>query len=212
MKLYGYFRSSAAYRVRIALNLKGLAYDHTSIHLRKGDQRSATYLQVNRQGLVPALIDGPNVLGQSMAICEYLEETHPTPALLPQEPLARARVRALCLAVACEIHPLNNLRVLGYLGDGMGLDQTARDRWYKHWIAEGLGGIEAMLADNGATGKFCHGDTPGLADCFLVPQVSNARRFNCDLQGFPIIIRIDAACNALPAFQAAAPEKQPDSE
>ena len=212
MKLYGYFRSSAAYRVRIAMNLKGLSYDHHAIHLRKGDQRSPSYLQLNRQGLVPALVEGPHVLSQSMAICEYLEETHPSPALLPRDPIGRARVRALCQAVACEIHPLNNLRVLGYLGEGMGLDQEARDRWYRHWVAEGFTGIEAMLADSKATGRFCHGDTPGLADCFLVPQVSNARRFNCDLTNYPTIVRIDAACNALPAFQAAAPQNQPDRE
>jgi len=212
MKLYGYFRSSAAYRVRIALNLKGLSYDQTFIHLRKGDQHSATYLQVNRQGLVPALVDDGQVLGQSMAICEYLEETHPTPALLPRDPAGRARVRAICLAVACEIHPLNNLRVLSYLGEGLGQDQAARDRWYKHWIAEGFGGLEAMLADSSATGKFCHGDAPSLADCFLVPQVVNARRFNCDLSPYPIIQRIAAACDTLKAFQDAAPQNQPDRE
>ena len=212
MKLYGYFRSSAAYRVRIALNLKGIAYDQTFIHLRKGDQRSAEYLQVNRQGLVPALVENGNILGQSMAICEYLEETHPTPALLPKDPLARARVRALCLAVACEIHPLNNLRVLSYLGEGMGHDQPARDRWYHHWIAEGFTGLEAMLAQSPATGKFCHGEAPTFADCFLVPQVVNARRFSCDLSPFPTIQRIEAACNTLKAFQDAAPETQPDRE
>lgn len=212
MKLYGYFRSSAAYRVRIALNLKGLGYDQTFIHLRKGDQRSATYLQVNRQGLVPALVDGDLVLGQSMAICEYLEETHPTPALLPKDPPGRARVRAIALAVACEIHPINNLRVLSYLGDSLGQDEAARDRWYKHWIAEGFVGLEAMLADSPATGKFCHGDAPTLADCFLAPQVANARRFNCDLSPYPTIQRIDNACNTLKAFQDAAPQNQPDRE
>ena len=212
MKLYGYFRSSAAYRVRIALNLKGLAYDQTFIHLRKGDQHSATYLQVNRQGLVPALVDGELVLGQSMAICEYLEETHPTPPLLPRDASGRARVRAICLAVACEIHPLNNLRVLSYLGEGLAQDEAARDRWYKHWIAEGFGGLEAMLHDSAATGKFCHGDAPSLADCFLVPQVVNARRFNCDLTPYPTILRIAAACDTLKAFQDAAPQNQPDRE
>jgi len=212
MKLYGYFRSSAAYRVRIALNLKGIAYDQTFIHLRKGDQRSAEYMQMNRQGLVPALIDDGNVLGQSMAICEYLEETHPAPALLPKDPLGRAWVRAIALAVACEIHPLNNLRVLSYLGEGMGHDQAGRDRWYAHWIAEGFAGLEAMLAQSPATGKFCHGEAPTFADCFLVPQVANARRFNCDLSPFPTIQRIDAACNTLKAFQDAAPETQPDRE
>jgi maleylpyruvate isomerase len=211
MKLYGYFRSSAAYRVRIAMNLKGLSYDHTSIHLRKGDQRSPTYLQVNRQGLVPALIVDDAVLVQSMAICEYLEEKHPTPALLPKDPLGRARVRGMAQAIACEIHPVNNLRVLSYLGDAMGQDEAGRDRWYKHWIAEGFEGLEAMLRGP-ATGKFCHGEAPTLADCFLVPQVANARRFNCDLSAFPTIQRIDAACNTLKAFQDAAPQNQPDSE
>jgi maleylpyruvate isomerase len=211
MKLYGYFRSSAAYRVRIAMNLKGLSYDHTSIHLRKGDQRSATYLQVNRQGLVPALIVDDAVLVQSMAICEYLEEKHPSPALLPKDPLGRARVRGMAQAIACEIHPVNNLRVLSYLGDAMGQDEAGRDRWYKHWIAEGFEGLEAMLRGL-ATGRFCHGEAPTLADCFLVPQVANARRFNCDLSAFPTIQRIDAACNTLKAFQDAAPQNQPDSE
>ncbi len=212
MKLYGYFRSSAAYRVRIALNLKGLQAEQASIHLQRGEQRLSGYLELQRQGLVPALIDGDAVLGQSLAILEYLEERYPDVPLLPEDPVARARVRQIALLVACDIHPLNNLRVLDYLDSHFGLGAAERGRWYQHWIAHGFTALEAMLADNPATGLFCHGERPTLADVCLVPQVYNARRFDCDLDPFPIIRSITEACEKLPAFAEAAPERQPDAE
>lgn len=215
MKLYTYFRSSAAYRVRIALNLKGLSYESVPVHLVRGggEQRQAAYLALNPAGLVPALVDDAGqVLTQSLAIIEYLEDTHPTPALLPADALDRARVRALSQTIACDTHPLNNLRVLQYLSKNFGVDESARQAWYKHWVAEGLGAVERLLAADPKTGDFCHGDTPGLADCCLVPQVFNARRFECDLSAMPLIERIVANCERLPAFQAAAPAEQPDAE
>ncbi len=212
MKLYGYFRSSAAYRVRIALNLKGLTYEQVPVNLIQGEERTRAYLERNPQGLVPALeLDDGRVLAQSLAICEYLEETHPDPPLLPADAAARARVRALALVVACEMHPLNNLRVLRYLSTELDLDEEARNRWYCHWIAEGFAGLEALLAGVPAAGAFCHGDSPTLADVCLVPQVYNARRFGCDLAPYPTVRRISAACEALPAFQAAEPARQPDA-
>ncbi|NYT85597.1 maleylacetoacetate isomerase [Pollutimonas harenae] len=212
MKLYGYFRSSAAYRVRIALNLKGLAYDAVSVHLLKdgGQQFADDYLSMNPTALVPTLRDGTEAIGQSIAIIEYLEETHPSPALLPVDAVARARVRAIAQTIACDIHPLNNLRVLKYLKHDMKLSEQDKDTWYRHWISVGLSGIEAMLANSPATGRFCHGDQPTLADLCLVPQLYNARRFNCDESAFPTIVRIDAACAELDAFSLAAPEQQPD--
>ncbi len=211
MRLHTFFRSSAAYRVRIALNLKGLAVEAVPVHLRRNEQQSAAFTRMNPQRFVPALEDGPAVLIQSLAILEYLEETHPEPPLLPRDPLGRARVRAIALAIACDIHPLNNLRVLRHLQTALGLDEPARDAWARHWIEEGFAAIETMLRE-GPAGTFCHGDTPTLADVCLVPQVANAHRVKTDLSTYPIIRRIDATCRALPAFAAAAPENQPDAE
>jgi maleylpyruvate isomerase len=211
MRLHTFFRSSAAYRVRIGLNLKGLAAEMVPVHLRRNEQHSVDFARVNPQRFVPAVEDGGAVLTQSLAILEYLEETHPVPPLLPPDPVGRARVRALALAVACDIHPLNNLRVLRHLQNDLGLDEPARDAWARHWIEEGFAAIETMLRD-GPTGAFCHGDTPTLADVCLVPQVANAHRVMTDLSPYPIIRRIDETCRALPAFAAAAPENQPDAE
>jgi maleylpyruvate isomerase len=212
MLLYGYFRSSAAYRVRIALNLKGLAYDNHFIHLQKNDQLSEDYARLNPQKQVPALVDDGTMLTQSLAIIEYLDETHPDPALLPSDPAERARVRALALAIACDIHPLNNLRVLRYLVKEMGLPEEKKNQWYQHWIENGFQAVDKMLAGSPATGRFCHGDSPTMADICLVPQVANARRFDCDLSAFPTVVRIDAECRKLEAFATAAPDKQPDAE
>ncbi len=215
MQLYSYFRSSAAYRVRIALALKGLTYETVPVHLLKGggEQHGQAYRAANPQALVPALRlgEGGPVLTQSLAIMEYLDEAHGGPALLPADPLGRARVRALAQAVACDLHPLNNLRVLRYLKHELGVGDEQKDAWYAHWVALGLDAVEQMLAGSAETGQFCHGDTPGLADCCLVPQLYNARRFNCPLDGYPTVQRIVAACEALPAFQQAAPEQQPDA-
>ena len=212
MLLYGYFRSSAAYRVRIALNLKGLAYDNHFIHLQKNDQLAHEYAKLNPQKLVPALVDDGQVLTQSLAIIEYLDETHPEPPLLPKTPAERARVRALAQAIACDIHPINNLRVLRYLVKDLGLPDEKKDQWYRHWVETGLQAVEALLSGNPATGRFCHGDKPTLADICLVPQVANARRFNCGLSACPTVLRIDAECQKLEAFAQAAPGKQPDAE
>ena len=212
MLLYGYFRSSAAYRVRIALNLKGLAYDSRFIHLRKNDQNAPEYVTVNPQRLVPTLEDGGHLLTQSLAIIEYLEETRPQPPLLPGEPLARARVRALAQAVSCDIHPINNLRVLGYLTKELGISEEKKDAWYRHWVEDGLQAIETILARDPETGRFCHGDSPTLADICLVPQVANARRFKCDLSACPTVERIVAECGKIDAFVKAAPANQPDAE
>jgi maleylacetoacetate isomerase/maleylpyruvate isomerase len=213
VKLYSYFRSSAAYRVRIALNLKGLAYETVPVHLTRagGDQLAPAYRQLNPQALVPLLEDAGRLLTQSLAIIEYLEEVHPQPTLLPKDPVARARVRALALAVACDLHPLNNLRVLNYLTGPMGMSDHAKQTWYRHWIAEGLGALEASLGRDRETGRFCHGDAPGLADCCLVPQLANAHRFKCDVSPYPTLLRIEKNCQALEAFQRAAPEQQPDA-
>ncbi len=214
MKLYGYFRSSAAYRVRIALNLKGLEYEAVSVHLLKdgGQQRSESYKALNPTELVPTLVDGELALGQSMAILEYLEETHPEPALLPRDPAGRARVRAIAQTIACDIHPLNNLRVLQHLKRELKVDDDTKDAWYRHWVDVGLRGVEALLANHPATGRFCHGDQVTLADVLLVPQVYNARRFDCDLSGMPTITRIVEACASLDGFQRAEPARQPDAE
>ncbi|QTF92691.1 maleylacetoacetate isomerase [Halomonas sp. BM-2019] len=210
--LYGYFRSSAAYRVRIALNLKGLAYDQVPVNLVKGEQRGDANLARHPQGLVPSLVtDDGLVLTQSLAICEYLDELHPRPALLPEAPAERARVRALAQLVACEIHPLNNLRVLKYLVHELKLDEEAKLGWYRHWVTGGFDALETMLSREAGSGDFCHGDTPTLADLCLVPQVFNAERFACDLSAYPRIRRIVANCRTLPAFQRAAPGAQPDA-
>ena len=211
--LHGYFRSSAAYRVRIALNLKGLDYQPVSVHLRKGEQRAEGFLALNPQGMVPALVDGDAVLTQSPAILEYLDEAYPdTPRLLPAAPVDRARVRALAAAIACDIHPLNNLRVLQYIQGPLGCSKEAMIDWYNHWIAEGFGALERTLAGDPRTGRFCHGDSPGLADICLVPQVFNSARHDLDLEPYPTIRRIAAACDAIEAFQAAHPSRQPDAE
>ena len=213
MKLYGYFRSSAAFRVRIALNLKGLSYDQASIHLRRGEQRAADYLALNPQGLVPTLIDDDEAMTQSLAIIEYLDETHPEPPLLPGHPVARARVRSLAQAVACDIHPIDKLRVLRYLAQPLGQDEKTIETWFNYWIMTGFAGIERSLAEDGEAGEFCHGDTPTLADICLVPQVFNARRHaSFDLKPYPNIARIFDNCMKLAAFDRARPEKQPDAE
>lgn len=214
MKLHTYFRSSAAYRVRIALALKGLDYEAVPVHLVRGggEHRQPAYLGLNPAGLVPALEDQGQVLTQSLAIIEYLEEIRPQPALLPAAPLDRARVRAIAQAIACDIHPVNNLRVLQYLTREFGASEEQKNAWYRHWIGVGLQAVEAMLAGDARTGAFCHGDTPGLADCCLVPQVFNARRFDCPLDEMPTIRRIVATCEGLEAFRRAAPENQADAE
>lgn len=212
MKLYGYFRSSAAYRVRIALNIKGLAAGQAFIHLRRGEQNQDSYRGLNPEGLLPTLEHDGHRLAQSLAIIEYLEEIRPQPPLLPAAPADRAYVRGVALAIACDIHPLNNLRVLKYLKSDLGQDQAQVDRWYSHWIATGLTALEARLARDPRTGTFCLGDSPGLADICLVPQIHNAERMKCDLDGYPVLRRIAAAARALPAFAAASPERQPDAE
>lgn len=214
LQLYSYFRSSASYRVRIALNLKGLPFEYVPVHLLKngGQQHTADYQRINPAGLVPALVDDGHAIGQSLAIMEYLDETRPElPALLPREPLGRARVRGLAQAIACEIHPLNNLRVLQYLEKDLKLDEATKATWYRHWITVGFTAVEAMLANNPDTGSFCHGDTPGMADCCLIPQIANSRRFDTPLDAFPTIRRIETACLALDAFAKAAPQVQPDA-
>jgi maleylpyruvate isomerase len=212
MKLFGYYRSSAAYRVRIALNLKGMQVDHRFVHLRKGEQSSPEYGALNPQGLVPLVIDGPNVLTQSLAIIEYLEEIQPEPALLPKTPLERARVRSIAQAIASDIHPLNNLRVLRYLVGPLKVSDEAKNEWYRHWVVEGLTALERSLTPAAGSGAFCHGDTPTLADVCLVPQVYNAERADIDLSPFPRITAIVAACRELRAFQEADPAKQQDAE
>lgn len=214
MKLYEYFRSSAAYRVRIGLNLKGLPYQSVPVHLLKdgGEQLGSEYRALNPSAAVPALQDGDATITQSLAILEYLEEMHPLVPLLPRDALGRARVRSLALVVACDIHPLNNLRILRYLVKEAGLTEEAKTAWYVHWVREGFAALEAHLAGSPDTGRCCHGDTPSIADCMLVPQVFNASRFNIDMLPYPTIARIDAACRELPAFAAAHPSAQPDAE
>ncbi len=213
MKLYDYFRSSAAYRVRIALGLKGVAVERAFVHLRKGVQREAAYLARNPHGLVPALeLDDGRLLTQSMAIIEFLDETVPSPPLLPRGAENRARVRGLALAIVADIHPIDNLRVLQYLSRELGADEATRDRWYAHWIDTGLTALESEVASDARTGRFCHGDAPTLADCCLVPQLANARRVALDVAKYPTLARIESACLALEAFAAAAPARQPDAE
>ncbi|TAK53118.1 MAG: maleylacetoacetate isomerase [Betaproteobacteria bacterium] len=210
MRLYTFFRGSSPFRVRIALNLKGLAYDPVFVHLGRGEQASPEYRAVNPQGLVPTLEDDGIRLPQSLAIIEYLEEKYPQPPLLPRDPAGRARVRALSLVVACEIHPLNNPRVLKYLRARMGQGEEAVNAWYGHWIAEGLAVLEAEALRGAA--RFSHGDSPTMADCCLVPQIFNARRYACDLAPYPRLLRIFDACMELEAFQRAQPSRQPDAE
>lgn len=213
IRLYGYWRSSAAYRVRIALNLKGLGFDNVSVHLARdgGEQHSAEFKQLNPQERVPVLLHGNRILRQSLAIIEYLDETWPAPPLLPVGPRDRARVRALAQLIACDIHPLNNLSVLRFLEDNWSVPQPEREQWVRHWIAQGFRALEDMLTEGHATGAFCEGDMPSLADCCLVPQVYNAHRFSVDMTPYPTIARINAHCLELPAFDAARPERQPDA-
>ncbi|HSS29185.1 MAG TPA: maleylacetoacetate isomerase [Usitatibacter sp.] len=210
MILYDYFRSSAAYRLRIALNLKGLAPERRFVHLRKGEQRNPAYLGVNPQGLVPTLLDGDITLTQSLAIIEYLDETHPSPALLPSNPVDRAWVRSIAQSIACDIHPIDNTRVMQYLEHTLGLDEAKRNEWYGHWIRLGFEAIEKRLAER--SGKFAFGDAPGLADICIVPQVANAGRVKLPMDPYPRIRAINEACLVHPAFAAAHPSKQPDAE
>lgn len=212
--LYSYYRSSAAYRVRIALNLKNIAYEIVPVHLARdgGEHLKPAYRAINPTSTIPALrLDTGEVLTQSMAIIEYLDEVHPAPPLLPADPLGRARVRALAQAIACDIHPLNNLRVLKYLDKELRIPNEAREEWYRQWVEIGLAKVERVLQD-GPPGAFCHGEKPTLADCLLVPQIYNARRFHADLSGLVTIQRIVAECENLDAFRRAAPENQPDAE
>ncbi|OWW18599.1 maleylacetoacetate isomerase [Noviherbaspirillum denitrificans] len=218
MKLYSYFRSSASYRVRIALNLKGLPYEVVPVHLLRngGEQFSPEYRKLNPDALVPALVDEVDgvqrALTQSLAIIEYLDETHPAPPLLPGDPIDRAHVRGIALSIACDIHPINNLRVLRYLVRNLKVSEDDKNAWYRHWCEQGLASIETMLARDERTGRFCFGDTPTLADCCLIPQIANARRLECDLSAMPTILRINDACLTLDAFAKAAPASQPDAE
>lgn len=213
MKLIGYFRSSAAFRVRIALNLKGIAVEHASRHLRKGEQASPDYVAINPQKLVPAMVlDSGEVLTQSLAILEFLEETHPEPPLLPRDPVGRARVRALSLIAAADIHPIQNLRVMGYLREKFGQTEESAFAWSRHWIETGFDAYEASIAANPETGRYSHGNSPTMADMCLVPQVFNAGRFKVDMKRYPTIQRIFDTCMKHPAFDAAQPAKQPDAE
>jgi len=214
MKLYTYFRSSAAYRVRIALNLKGINYQAIPVHLVRdgGQQHSSDYRRLNPAGLVPSLDDNGQVLTQSLPIIEYLDETHPEPPLLPRDAAGRARVRAMAQLIASEIHPINNLRVLRYLEHQLGASQEQRNAWYRHWVESGLTALEQMVASHPDSGRFMHGDDPTIADCALIPQLFNARRFSCNLDGVPSLLRIAAQCEQLEAFRLAAPEQQADAE
>ncbi|MFP5466368.1 MAG: maleylacetoacetate isomerase [Gammaproteobacteria bacterium] len=212
MKLYNYFRSSASFRVRIALALKGLRYDYVPVHLAKGEHRQAAYADVAADGLVPLLeLDDGTRLSQSMAIIEYLDEQYPEPALLPADPLGRARVRALSQSIACEIHPVNNLRVLKYLSGTLKVDEEAKNTWYRHWVRTGLEAFERQLAQQPLS-RYCHGDLPTMADCLLVPQIFNGQRFNTPLDGLPRTMAVFDACMALSAFQQAQPSACPDFE
>ena len=211
MRLYTFFRSSASFRVRIALNYKGLRYEHAGVSLPKGEHLEAGYKSVNAQGLVPALEDGGRLLTQSLAIIEYLDEVHPGPKLLPVAPLDRAYVRAFSQIIACEIHPLNNLRVRKYIGKTYKLDEEGVNSWYRHWIAEGFQMMEAFLTQENKRGKYCYRDQVTMADCCLVPQVFNAILYKCDVKPYPTVMRIHEACMKLDAFVAAQPSKQPDA-
>jgi maleylacetoacetate isomerase len=210
--LYSYWRSSSAYRVRIALNLKGVEYRQKFVHLVRdgGEQHTIEYRDINPLGLVPALVHGKHTIVQSMAICEYLEETFTLEPLLPENPAGRARVRSIAQSIACEIQPLNNLGVMGHLRNRMRQDEAAVNEWYNHWVARGFTAVESWLSGT-ESGLYCHGDSPTIADCFLVPQVYNAERFSCDLEPYPNIRRVAAQCRSLPAFDDAAPENQADA-
>ena len=210
MQLYNYFRSSASFRVRIALALKGLSYQYLPVHLVRGEQLKPPFSDLSPAALVPLLVDGDHQLTQSMAIIEYLDETYPEPALLPGDALARARIRALAQDVACEIHPLDNLRVLRYLVRDLKVSEDDKNRWYRHWVETGLEVVERKLAAQPS--PFCHGDAPTLADCTLVPQIFNAQRFDCRLDHVPNVMRVFDACMKLPAFEDTRPEKCPDAE
>jgi maleylpyruvate isomerase len=212
MKLYTFFRSSASYRVRIALNIKGLSYEQIPIHLRRGEQLASSYNAINPQALVPTLEDNGRLITQSLAIIEYLEERYPQPPLLPRDPVDRATVRSMALTVACEVHPLQNLRVLNYLKTDFGRSEEEVNRWARHWIGLGFEALERTVISLANRTDFCFGNTPSVADIFLVPQLSNARRFGCDLTASPNLMRIEANCLKLPAFVNAAPENQPDAE
>ena len=212
LKLYGYFRSSASYRVRIALNMKGLDYEQASIHLAKGRQFTPEFSEVSPQNLVPVLEHEGRRLHQSLAIIQYLDEKFPQPALLPKDSVDRSRVRSLALISACEIHPLNNTRVLAYLTDTLNLTDEQKNAWYRHWVTVGFTALEKRLATEKETGQYCHGDTPGVADIVLVPQVANANRFKVDLDPFPTIRRINESCLAQEPFKKAMPQNQPDAE
>jgi maleylacetoacetate isomerase len=212
VRLYTYFRSSAAFRVRIALNLKGLAYEPHFVHLAKGEHRKPEFTQVNAQALLPTLeLDDGTRLNQSLAIIEYLEEKHAQPPLLPKDALGKARVRSLSYLIASEIHPLNNLRVLQHLKRALEQSEEQVNAWYRHWIADGLAKLEAELV-RGGTGQFSHGNAPGMADCCLVPQIFNAKRYNCDMTPYPTTMRVFEQCMKLEAFDRAQPSKQPDAE
>ena len=213
LRLYGFWRSSAVYRVRIALNLKGQAYETVPVHLVRdgGEQHAAAFAELNPQELVPVLKHGHRILRQSLAIIDYVDETWPEPPLLPSVARDRQRVRAISQMIACEIHPLNNLRVQKYLETTFGATEAQREEWTRHWIIEGFQALEKVLADNPSTGTFCEGDVPTMADCCLVPQVYNANRFKVDMAKFPTIRRINEACLAMEEFDAARPEKQPDA-
>jgi maleylpyruvate isomerase len=209
MELYNYFRSSASYRVRIALALKGLDYDYRAVHLQKNEHLAESYAAVSAARLVPLLRDGEHSITQSLAIIEYLEETHPSPPLLPATPVERARVRALALDIACEIHPIDNLRVLRYLTRELKVSEDDKNRWYRHWVETGLEVVERQLAAQ--PGTYCHGDMPTLADCTLVPQIFNAQRFECRLDHVPHVMRVFEACMKLDAFEQTRPENCPDN-
>jgi maleylacetoacetate isomerase len=211
--LYGYWRSSASYRVRIALNLKGLEYESRAVNLIRdgGEQHTPEYRQLNPAQVVPSLLDGDRVITQSLAIMEYLDETHSEVPLLPADARGRARVRALAMVVACDIHPVGNLRVLQRIESQFNADEAQRKSWSQHWIAAGFDALEAMLADHAATGRFCHGDEPGMADACLVPQIYNAVRWKLPMDPYPTLRRIAEACSELDAFRRAAPELQPDA-
>jgi maleylacetoacetate isomerase len=210
MRLYSFFRSSAAFRVRIALSLKGVDYEVVTVDLPRGAHRTREFLAVNPQATIPTLDDDGTILWQSLAIIEYLDARYPTPRLIPPEPVPRARVQALAQLIACEVHPLNNLRVLRYLRGELGLDEAAVSKWYSHWVAEAFGPLERLVG-RFSGGRYCFGDSLSLADVCLVPQMYNARRFACDLTPYPTLVRIAAALENEPAFARAAPDRQPDA-